>query len=249
MNCFLSDHQHLPSSPICSRNVSHDGHQLNRAVDMDGVARCIEVFQAWSNEQASFLGAEQVARLPQPKARRNLQAEGLERKCWAIHDSLSQEEQQSSQAHQTLARTSRILMLALKSHIEAARQMQMHQQEGAQSAQQSTGHQAGASGQQQSQQHRSSRVHFSQLMSETQRKVKNHTFFYPPSVVKEFRRAEDGLSEAKARFGQAIQKLQVAETKKEEFQRQAHRRLASGTPLTPPITPSSMQNLHSATKP
>ena len=73
-------------------------------------------------------------------------------------------------------------------------------------------------------------------MSETQRKVNNHTYFYPPWVVEEIRRAEDGLSEAKARFGRATQRLQVADTKKEEFQRQAQQRLASGTPLTPPIT-------------
>ena len=112
----------------------------------------------------------------------------------------------------------------------------LHQQEGARSAQQPIRHQAGATGQQHSQQHRGSRVQFSQLMSETQRKVNNHTYFYPPCVVEEIRRAEDGLSEAKARFARAIQRLQVADTNKEEFQRQAYQRLASGTPLTPPLT-------------
>ena len=69
-------------------------------------------------------------------------------------------------------------------------------------------------------------------MAETQWKVNNHTFFYPPLVVEDMRNAEDRLSEAKARFRQALQRLQIAETRKEEFQRQAQQRLASGSPLT-----------------
>ena len=187
-----------------------------------------------SNQQASLL-RPQVTRLDQLNARRKLQYKALKRRCWKIRNSLPQEEQQSSRAQQTIARTSQALILALEGQMEATRHLQMHRQQGAQSVQQPTQPQAGASRQRQFPQPQTSRIRFNQLMPETQRKVNHHTFFDPPSVVEEIRRAVDGLSDAKARSGQAIQSLQVAETKEEEFQRQAHLRLASGTPLTPPI--------------
>ena len=186
-----------------------------------------------SNQQASLLHPH-VARLDQLNARRKLQYEALKRRCWKMRYSLPQEEQQSSQAQQTIARTSQALIVALKTQMEATRHMQMHQQQGVQSVQQPAQPQAGASRQRQFLQPQSSRTCFHQLMPETQRKVNLHTFFYPPSVVEEIGRAEDWLSDAKASSGQAIQSLQVAETKEEEVQRQAQQRLASGTPLTPP---------------
>ncbi len=52
-------------------------------------------------------------------------------------------------------------------------------------------------------------------------------------MIEGTRQAEEWLREAKARFGQALQRLQVARTKKAEFQRQAQQRQASGNPLTP----------------
>ena len=70
-------------------------------------------------------------------------------------------------------------------------------------------------------------------MPDIQQKVSEHIFYYPPSVMEEMKKAEDWLSEAKARFGQALQRLQVPETRKEQFQRQVQQRLASGSPLTP----------------
>ena len=188
-----------------------------------------------SNYQASLLRPEQIARLPQYNARRKMQNENPIGKGWEIRKSLPQEEQESSQAHQTTARTSQALILALKSQMAAARHMQMQRQLGAQSAQRPTQQQAGATGQRQVPQPQSSRIRFNQLTAETQRQVNNHTFFYPPSVVEEMRKAEDWWSEAKARFGQALQRLQVAETRKEEFQRQAQQRLAAGSALTPQI--------------
>ena len=186
-----------------------------------------------SNQQASLLRPDQIARLPQFNARRRMQNEDPVGKCWEIRNPLPQEEQESCEAHQTAARTSQALILALKSEMAAARHMQMQRQLGAQSAQRPTQQQAGATGQRQVPQPQSSRIRFNQLTAETQRKVSNHTFFYPPSVVEEMRKAEDWLSEAKALLGQVLQRLQVAETRKEEFQHQAQQRLAAGSPLTP----------------
>ena len=121
-----------------------------------------------SNQQASVLRSDQIARLPQFKARRKMQNEDPIRKCWELRNSLPQEEQEFSQAHQTIARTSQALSLALKSQMEAARHMQMHRQVGAQSAQDPTQQQAGATRQPQFPQPRSSCIRFNQLMSETQ---------------------------------------------------------------------------------
>ena len=188
-----------------------------------------------SNHQASLLRPDQIARLPQFNARRKMQNEDPIGKGWEMRNSLPREEQESSQAHQTTARTSSALNLALKNQMAAARHMQMQRQQGAQSAQQPTQPQAGATGQRQVPQPQSSRIRFNQLTAETQRKVNDHIFVYPPSVMEEMRKAEDWLSEAKARFGQALQRLQVAETRKEEFQHQAQQRLAAGSALIPQI--------------
>lgn len=78
-----------------------------------------------------------------------------------------------------------------------------------------------------------SSVQFSQLLPDIQRKVNEQHFYYPPAMTKGTEPAEVWLREAKARLGQALQRLQVAKQKKAEFQRQAQHRQQHGNPLTP----------------
>ena len=204
--------------------------------------------QAAPHQQASLIRPEQVGRLPQLNPQQKNQYENLVRRCWDALNTLPQSEQKYNEAYQTLVRTSQTLMQGMKNYQQAAKQRQMQQQQAAQAAQaqaqqqaqaqaqaaqQQSAQQAAIAGQQQPQQPQSSSVQFSQLMPEIQQKVNEHTFFFPPAMIEGTRQAEEWLREAKARFGQALQRLQVARTKKAEFQRQAQQRQASGNPLTP----------------
>ena len=110
-------------------------------------------------------------------------------------------------------------MLGLKKYHRAAKQRQWQQQ-------------AGVTGPQRSQQPQKSRVQFNQLMPDIERKVNEHIFFYPPAMIEGNRKAEDWVSEATSRFGQALQRLHVAQAKEAEFLGQAQEREASNHPLT-----------------
>ncbi|KAK5225130.1 Transcription initiation factor TFIID subunit 12 [Exophiala xenobiotica] len=81
-----------------------------------------------------------------------------------------------------------------------------------------------------------SSVQFNQLMPDIQKRVNEQNFYYPPAMTKGTEPAENWLREAKARLGQALQRLQVAKQKKTEFQRQAQQRQQAGNPLTPQET-------------
>jgi hypothetical protein len=187
--------------------------------------------QAAPHQQASLIRPEQVSRLPQLTPVQKQQYEGLVRKCWEALNSLPQGEQKYNEAYQHLVRTSQTLMQGMKNYQQAAKQrhmqQQQQQQQAAQAAQQQqqaqaqAQAQAGVPGQQQSQQPQNNSVQFTQLMPDIQNKVNDQSFYYPPAMIEGTRQAEDWLREAKARFGQALQRLQVARTKKAEFQRQA----------------------------
>lgn len=77
-----------------------------------------------------------------------------------------------------------------------------------------------------------SSVQFNQLMPEIQRKVNEQHFYFPPAMTKGTESADTWLREAKARLGQALQRLQIAKQKKGEFQRQAQQRQQQGNPLS-----------------
>ena len=51
---------------------------------------------------------------------------------------------------------------------------------------------------------------------------------YPPVMIKGTRQAEDWLIEAKARFGLALQRLQIPRSKRADFKRQAQRKHVFG---------------------
>ena len=146
-------------------------------------------------------------------------------------DSIPDEDPDYTEAYQMLVRTSQTLMQGMKSYQMAVKQRQSQQQQARQATQQSAA-QASVTDQQQQHQPHNKGVQFNQLMLEIQQEVNEHTFFYPPAMVKGTRQAEDWLVEAKARFGLALQRLQIARSKRAEFKRQAQQRQTSGNPLT-----------------
>ena len=147
--------------------------------------------------------------------------------------SIPQEAPNYNEAYQLLVRTSETLMQGMKNYQLAAKQRQLQQQQSARQTAQQSAAQGGVTDQQQQNQPHNQGVQFNQLMPEIQQKVNEHTFFYPRAMIQGTRQAENWLLEAKARFGLALQRLQVARSKRAEFKRQAQERLTSDNPLTP----------------
>ena len=191
------------------------------------------------HQQASLIRPEQVSRLPQLNPQQKQQYEGHVRRCWEVLNSVQQNDPKYNNAYQQLVQTSQTLMAGMKNYQQASKQRAMQQQQAAQAAQQQSPpepaqQQPAAPGQQQQpQQTQNSSVQFNQLMPEIQSRVNEYTFFFPPAMIEGTRQADDWLREAKARFGQALQRLQVARQKKADFQKQAQTRQAQAHPLNP----------------
>ncbi|RMZ79073.1 hypothetical protein DV737_g3563, partial [Chaetothyriales sp. CBS 132003] len=66
---------------------------------------------------------------------------------------------------------------------------------------------------------------------EIQAKVNAHHFILPPQMPSGSKQADDWLREAKARYGQALQRMTTGQQKKAEFERQYQMRISSGNPL------------------
>ncbi|KIW80865.1 hypothetical protein Z517_03888 [Fonsecaea pedrosoi CBS 271.37] len=205
-------------------------------------------------QQASLIRPEQVQRLPQLNPTQKQQFEQGVRRFWEILNTTPQTDPKYNEAYTNLVKTSSQLMAGMK---QWQQRKQMAQQNAAQqqaSAQTQTQTQAQPQSQPQPQpqgqvpkvagqpgqaqagagsgQSGSSAVQFGQLLPEIQRKVNEQHFYYPPAMTKGTEPAELWLREAKARLGQALQRLQVAKQKRAEFQRQAQQRQAAGNPLT-----------------
>lgn len=209
-------------------------------------------------QQASLIRPEQVQRLPQLNPAQKQQYEQGVKRFWEILNNTPQGDPKYNEAYQGLVRTSSQLMAGMKQWQQTAKQRQLAQQQAAQQAaqQQQAQQQAAQQQQQQAQpqpqvqkqatqapqaqggtaQGGNSSVQFNQLMPEIQKRVNEQNFYYPPAMTKGTEPAENWLREAKARLGQALQRLQVAKQKKTEFQRQAQQRQQAGNPLTPQET-------------
>ena len=198
---------------------------------MDGTAPQNTSSQSAHHQQASLIRLEQVAPLPQLSPQEKQIYENVVRRCWDALESIPQEETNYYEAYQLLVRTSQTLMQGMKNYQLAAKQRQLQQQQARQAAQQLAA-QGGVTDQQQQNRPHDKGVQFSQLIPEIQLKVNEHTFFYPPAMIKGTRQAEDWLIEAKARFGLALQRLQIAKSKRAEIKRQAQQRQTSDKPLT-----------------
>ncbi|EXJ53525.1 transcription initiation factor TFIID subunit 12 [Cladophialophora psammophila CBS 110553] len=216
---------------------------------MDGAAQNRPT-QPAPQQQASLIRPEQVQRLPQLNPTQKQQFEQGVRRFWEILNTTPQTDPKYTEAYTNLVKTSSQLMAGMKQWQQRKQMAQQHAAQQQTSVQAQTQVQTQAQGQGQGQAPRAtgqpaqpqaaaaqgqgggSAVQFSQLLPEIQRKVNEQHFYYPPAMTKGSEPAEVWLREAKARLGQALQRLQVAKQKKAEFQRQAQQRQAAGNPLT-----------------
>ena len=202
-------------------------------------------------QQANLIRPEQVAKLPQLNPSQKQQFQQAVTRYWEILNTNAPNDPQYQEAYKRLHNTSQQLMAGMKQwQVRKQMQQQAVQQQGATQAQPHPQPQApvqvqapkagGQPGQGQvpsnaaaaaQGQGGGSAVQFSQLLPEIQRKVIEYHFYYPPAMTKGTEPAEIWLREAKARLGQAMQRLQVAKQKKAEFHKQAQQRQAAGNPL------------------
>lgn len=186
--------------------------------------------------QQSLIRPEQVSRLPQLNPQQKQQYEQAVRKFWEVMSSTPPGEPRHQEAVQKLVATSQTLMQGMKNFQMAAKRRQQQQQQAAQAAQAAAqagqGSDAQGQGQVQGQPQQSQNsVTFNQLLPETQAKVNSLTFHYPPAMVEGTKQAEDWLREAKGRYGQALQRMQAATQKMNEFKNAVGQRQAAGNPL------------------
>lgn len=189
--------------------------------------------QAAPQQQASLIRPEQVSRLPQLTPQQKQQYEQAVRKFWEVMNSTPQGEPRYNEAFTKLVSTSQTLMQGMKNFQIAAKRRQQAAQQAAQ------GVQAGQAGQpgpgqmpQQPQQPQpANNVQFTQLLPDIQDKVNSLTFFYPPAMIEGTKQAEDWLREAKGRYGQALQRLQIATQKMNDLKQQVAQRQQQNNPL------------------
>lgn len=194
----------------------------------------------------NLIRPEQVARLPHLSAQQKQETQFKVSKLWEyIHNNGANPNDPNYQkASSTLSQMSANLMNGMKKFREMQAQsqqrggppnaqgMSMPPQQQVQQAQQPTA----AAPQQQPQpqpQPSSGAVTFAQLQPEVQARVNQQTFCFPPAMTEGTPHANQWLQEAKARYGQAIQRAQMAKGKKTDLQRAAHVRQQQGNPLTP----------------
>jgi len=199
----------------------------------------------------NLIRPEQVQRLPHLNPQQKSQTEQRVKTYWDyIHaNSTNPNDPGYVKASQDLAKLSNTLMQGMKAfnqqraaqQRERAAQQQMAGQQANPQANQTQQPQPQPQPQNQNQpqmnaqaqsQATNSSVTFAQLLPDVQVRVNAQQFFYPPAMTEGTRPAEQWLQEAKARFGQAIQRAQMAKSKKTELQRAAQGRAQGGNPLT-----------------
>ncbi|RMZ90887.1 hypothetical protein DV736_g1880, partial [Chaetothyriales sp. CBS 134916] len=172
--------------------------------------------------QTSLIRAEQVARLPQLSDTQKQQYTAGVKRLWDVLNSTPQSDQKYIEAFKKLDSTSQALMQGMKNfHIQT--KQRAVQQAAAQAAQQAARH-GGTQPVQGS-------APFSSLSEEIQAKVNSHHFILPPLMPSGSKQADDWLREAKARYGQALQRMTAAQQKKAELERQYQIRVNSGNPV------------------
>jgi transcription initiation factor TFIID subunit 12 len=203
--------------------------------------------QSRPQSQANLIRPEQVARLPQLNPAQKQSYEQGVKKLWDVINTTPTNEPKYQDALNRLVQTSHQLMAGMKAWQQRKAMAQQSQAaQGQAQAQIQAQMQSQAQGPKMMQQPNQGQVaantqgqglggttvHFNQLLPEIQRRVNEQHFHYPPAMVKGTEAAEVWLREAKARLGQAYQRLQIAKNKKAGFQQQVQARQAQGTPLT-----------------
>lgn len=186
----------------------------------------------------NLIRPEQVARLPHLSAQAKQETQFKVTKLWEyIHNNSNNPSDANYQkASHQLSQMSANLMQGMKKFREL--QAQGQQRGGPPNPQvmpnaaQPQPQQPNAPAPQQPQA-QSGAVTFAQLQPEVQARVNQQTFCFPPAMTEGTPHANQWLQEAKARYGQAIQRAQMAKGKKADLQRAAQARQQQGNPLTP----------------
>lgn len=165
-------------------------------------------------QQASLIRPEQVKKLPyldqEAKARHEV---GIQ-KLWDIINTRPANSPEQQQAYAKLGQISATLMNGMKQW--NAKTLQAAQQAAQQNSTSTTSHAS------------SNATPFEQLNPAIQARVNATQFIYPPAMTEGQPNAENWLREAKARFGQALQRSEMAKQRKAELQRNLAARQQAG---------------------
>jgi transcription initiation factor TFIID subunit 12 len=173
-------------------------------------------------QQASLIRPEQVKKLPhldqEAKARQEV---GIQ-KLWDIINTRPANSPEQQQAYARLGQISATLMNGMRQWNARKQAAQQAQQQAAQQNSTSTTSHGSSS----------NAATFEQLNPAIQARVNATQFIYPPAMTEGQPNAENWLREAKARFGQALQRSELAKQRKAELQRNLATRQQAGT-VTP----------------
>jgi transcription initiation factor TFIID subunit 12 len=173
------------------------------------------------HQQASLIRVEQVRKLPHLSDPQKVHHEGIVKKFWDLINSNPVGSSEYTAAYTKLSQLSNVLMQAMKQYQAKAR---------AQGQGQGQPVQPGVA---RPQPGGNATVSFDRLSPEIQERVNQTRFIYPPAMIEGSKPAEDWLREAKARYGHALQRSEVAKQRKNEIQKQASLAMQSGNELTP----------------
>ena len=170
--------------------------------------------------QSALIRPEQVKKLPhldnETKARQEV---GIQRLWDIIHNRPANSPEQQ-QAYSRLSQISATLMNGMRQYQNRKRQeAAAQQQNGASTAAQAT----------------SNTATFEQLNPAIQARVNQTPFIYPPAMTEGQPNADNWLREAKARFGQALQRSEMAKNRRQDLQRNLQGRQQAGV-----VTPEEM---------
>lgn len=161
-------------------------------------------------QQASLIRPEQVKKLPhldqETKARQEV---GIQ-KLWDIINTRPANSPEQQQAYSRLGQISATLMNGMRQWI--AQKDQAKQQ----NSTSTTSHNS------------SNAIAFEELNPAIQARVNATQFIYPPNMTEGQPNAENWLREAKARFGQALQRSELAKQRKADLQRNLTARQQAG---------------------
>jgi len=185
---------------------------------MDGSSTAPNQQSAAPMQQASLIRPEQVKRLPHLSDQVKAQQEVHVQRLWDTINKSVQGGIEHTKALSSLQALSSKLMQGMRQY-----QNMRKQQAAAQAGQQGSSQGAHGSG---------NSMQFKDLSAVIQQKVNAIHFTFPPAMVEGTPQADEWLKEAKARYGQALQRLEVAKSRRIEFQRAEHQRRSAGNPYT-----------------
>ena len=174
-----------------------------------------------ASQQASLIRPEQVKKLPHLTESQKPQYEQMVQRLWDVVNTSPQNSENWNKAFARLSQLSKQLMTGMRA-------WQAQKQQANAAAQAAQAAQAGATNNAAAGQQGQAITDFSQLNPTIQARVNSYPIVFPPTVKQGTQQAQDWLREAKMRFGQALQRLEVGKQKLSELQKVVLQRKQSG---------------------